>query len=87
LCANPLFFVGLNPKQGLKGTKKSRRRKLPNSPWEPSGRSYYAKDEALEKDKILFSLVDKLKSNEAKLNAQSRAHQAKVEDLRKNLPK
>jgi chromosome segregation ATPase len=33
----------------------------------------------------LFSLVDKLKSNEAKLNAQSRAHQAEVEDLRKKL--
>jgi hypothetical protein len=29
------------------------------------------RNEALEKDKILFSLVDKLKSNEAKLNAQS----------------
>jgi chromosome segregation ATPase len=39
----------------------------------------------LEKDKILFSLVDKLKSNEAKLNAQSEAHQAKVKDLRKKL--
>jgi predicted RNase H-like nuclease (RuvC/YqgF family) len=39
----------------------------------------------LEKDKILFSLVDKLKSNEAKLNAQSEAHQAEIEDLRKKL--
>jgi predicted nuclease with TOPRIM domain len=39
----------------------------------------------LEKDKIQFSLVDKLKSNEAKLNAQSEAHQAEVEDLRKKL--
>jgi hypothetical protein len=33
----------------------------------------------------LFSLVDRLKSNEAKLNAQSEAHKAKVEDLRKKL--
>jgi seryl-tRNA synthetase len=37
----------------------------------------------LKKDKILLSLVDKLKSNEAKLNAQSETHQAEVEDLQK----
>jgi predicted RNase H-like nuclease (RuvC/YqgF family) len=43
------------------------------------------RNEELEKDKILFSLVDKLKSNEAKLNAQSKAHQAEVEDLQKKL--
>jgi hypothetical protein len=40
------------------------------------------RNEALEKDKILLSLVDRLKSNEAKLNAQSEAHKAEVEDLR-----
>jgi hypothetical protein len=43
------------------------------------------RNEALEKDKILLSLVDRLKSNEAKLNAQSEAHKAKVEDLQKKL--
>jgi seryl-tRNA synthetase len=32
-------------------------------------------------------LVDRLKSNEAKLNAQSKAHKAEVEDLRKKLAK
>jgi hypothetical protein len=37
------FFVGLNSKQGFKGTKESGRRKLPNSPHEPSVRSYYTK--------------------------------------------
>jgi seryl-tRNA synthetase len=31
--------------------------------------------------------VDRLKSNEAKLNAQSKAHKAEVEDLRKKLAK
>jgi hypothetical protein len=41
----------------------------------------------VEKDKILLSLVDKVKKDEAKFNAQSEAHKAKVEDLRKNLPK
>ena len=43
------------------------------------------RNESLEKDKILLSLVDRLKSNEAKLNAQSEAHKAEVEDLRKKL--
>jgi hypothetical protein len=43
------------------------------------------RNEVIEKDKILLSLVDRLKSNEAKLNAQSEAHKAKVEDLRKKL--
>ena len=45
------------------------------------------RNEALEKDKILLSLVDRLKSNEAKLDAQSEAHKAEVEDLRKKLAK
>jgi hypothetical protein len=32
------------------------------------------RNEALEKDKILLSLVDKVKEDEAKFNAQSEAH-------------
>jgi predicted nuclease with TOPRIM domain len=43
------------------------------------------RNKALEKDKILLSLVDRLKSNKAKLNAQFEAHKAKVEDLKKKL--
>jgi phage shock protein A len=43
------------------------------------------RNEALEKDKILLSLVDRLKTNEAKLNAQVEAHKAEVEDLQKKL--
>jgi GTPase involved in cell partitioning and DNA repair len=39
----------------------------------------------LEKDKILLSLVDTVKKDEAKFNAQSEAHKAEVEDLRKKL--
>jgi chromosome segregation ATPase len=38
-----------------------------------------------EKDRILLSLVDRLKSSEEKLNAQSEAHKAEVEDLKKKL--
>jgi hypothetical protein len=43
------------------------------------------RNEALEKDKILISLVSKVKEDEAKYNAQAEAHKAKVEDLRKKL--
>jgi hypothetical protein len=43
------------------------------------------RNEALEKDKNLLSLVDRLKSSEAKLNAQSKAHKAEVENLKKKL--
>ena len=43
------------------------------------------RNEALEKDKILLSLVDRLKSSKAKFNAQSEAHKAKVENLKKKL--
>jgi hypothetical protein len=45
------------------------------------------RNEALEKDKILLSLVDRLKSSEAKLNAQSEAHKVEVEGLKKKLAK
>jgi hypothetical protein len=43
------------------------------------------RNEALEKDRILFSLVDRLKTSEATLSAQAEAHKTKVEDLKKKL--
>jgi predicted RNase H-like nuclease (RuvC/YqgF family) len=43
------------------------------------------RNEALEKDKILLSLVDKLKSNEAKLVSQAEAHKAKVQELKRKV--
>jgi hypothetical protein len=42
-------------------------------------------NEGLEKDKILISLVNKMKEDEAKYNAQAEAQKAEVEDLRKQL--
>jgi chromosome segregation ATPase len=56
---------------------------LPVGSWKSSIGGYYTK----EKDKILLSLVDRLKSSEAKLNAQTEAHKAEVEDLKKKLAK
>jgi hypothetical protein len=43
------------------------------------------RNEALEKDKILLSLVDRVKKDKAKFNAQSEAHKAEVEGLQKKL--
>jgi hypothetical protein len=45
------------------------------------------RNEATEKDKILLSLVDRVKVSEANLAAQSEAHKAKVENLKKKLAK
>ena len=43
------------------------------------------RNEGLEKDKILISLVSKIKEDEAKYNAQAEAQKAEIEDLRKQL--
>jgi hypothetical protein len=43
------------------------------------------RNEALAKDKILLSLVERLKSNEAKLSAQAEAHKVKVQGLDKKV--
>jgi hypothetical protein len=43
------------------------------------------RNEAIEKDKILLSLVDKVKQDEGKFNAQSEAQKAEVDDLRRKL--
>jgi hypothetical protein len=43
------------------------------------------RNEALEKDKILLSLVDRLKVNESRLDAQTEAHKVEIENLKKQL--
>jgi hypothetical protein len=43
------------------------------------------RNEAIEKDKIPFSLVAKLKASEVKLSAQTEAHKVEVEGLKKKL--
>jgi predicted RNase H-like nuclease (RuvC/YqgF family) len=43
------------------------------------------RNEALEKDKILLSLVEKLKSNEARLSAQAEAHEADIQELKRKV--
>jgi hypothetical protein len=43
------------------------------------------RNEALAKDKILLSLVEKLKSSEAKLSAQAEAHKAEMQEIEKKV--
>jgi hypothetical protein len=43
------------------------------------------RNEALAKDKILLSLVEKLKSSEVKLSAQAEAHKAEMQELEKKV--
>jgi hypothetical protein len=45
------------------------------------------RNEGLEKDKILISLVNKVKENEANFKAQTEAQKTKIEDLRRQLAK
>jgi hypothetical protein len=43
------------------------------------------RNQALTKDKILLSLVERLKSSEAKLSTQAEVHKAVVQELEKKL--
>jgi hypothetical protein len=43
------------------------------------------RNKALEKDKILLSLIERLKSNEAKLSTQAELHRSEVQELEKKL--
>jgi hypothetical protein len=43
------------------------------------------RNEALAKDKILLSLVERVKSREPKLSAQAEVHKAEVQELEKKL--
>ena len=45
------------------------------------------RNEGLEKDKILISLVSKMKEDKAKYNAQAEAHKARLKTFGNNWPK
>jgi phage shock protein A len=59
---------------------------LPNSAWNLRSEVITTlRNEALEKDKILLSLVEKLKSSAARLIAQVETHEAEVQELKKKV--
>jgi hypothetical protein len=43
------------------------------------------RNEALEMDKILLSLVERLKSSKARLSAQTETHEAEMQELKKKV--
>jgi hypothetical protein len=52
------------------------------SPEQPSFEVIELRNEGLEKDKILISLVNKMKEDEASSKAQAEAQKSEIEDLR-----
>jgi DNA repair exonuclease SbcCD ATPase subunit len=84
MCSS-FVFVGVNSKQCFKGPKKAKDESYQLALGNLRSKIFTLRNEALEKDKILLTLVDRLKAREAKLNAQAEAHKAEVENLKKKL--
>jgi hypothetical protein len=84
-CADPFFLQGLILSNALRAQKNVEDESCQIALGNLRSEVIKLRNEALEKDKILLSLVDKVKKDEAKFNAQSEAHKAEVEDLRKKL--
>jgi hypothetical protein len=84
-CINPIFLQGLILSNALRAQKTAKDESCVIALDNLQSEVIKLRNEAVEKDKILLSLVDKVKEGEAKFNAQSEAHKAEVEDLRKKL--
>jgi hypothetical protein len=85
--ADPIFLQGLILSNALRAQKNAEDESCVIALSNLRSEVIKLRNEALEKDKILLSLVDKVKEGEAKFNTQSEAHKAEVEDLRKKLVK
>jgi hypothetical protein len=84
---DPIFLQGLILSNALRGQKNAEDESCVIALNNLQSKVIKLRNEALEKDKILLSLVDKVKGGEVKFNAQSEAHKVEVEDLRKKLAK
>jgi hypothetical protein len=80
-----LFWQGLILSKALKAQKDAEDESCQIALGNLRSKVITLRNEALAKDKILLSLVDKLKSNETKLFAQAEAHKAKVQELEKKV--
>jgi phage host-nuclease inhibitor protein Gam len=83
--ADPIFLQGLILSNALRAQKNAEDESCVIALGNLQSEVIKLRNEVLEKDKILLSLVDKVKEGEAKFNAQSEAHKAEVEDLWKKL--
>jgi hypothetical protein len=84
-CADPMFLQGLILSSALRVQKNAKDESYVIALGNLRSEVIKLRNEALEKDKILLSLVDKVKEGEVKFNAQFEAHKAEVVDLRKKL--
>jgi hypothetical protein len=80
---DPIFLQGLILSNALRAQKNAEDESCVIALGNLRSEVIKLRNEALEKDKILLSLVDKVKKDKEKFNAQSEAHKAEVEDLRK----
>jgi hypothetical protein len=84
--ANPFFFLqGLILSNALRAQKNTEGESCTIALGNLRSEVIELRNEALEKDKILISLVSNVKEDEAKYNTQAKAHKAEVEDLHKKL--
>jgi hypothetical protein len=75
-CAHPIFLQGLILSNALRAQKNVEDESCVIALGNLRPEVIKLRNEALEKDKILLSLVDKVKKDEAKFNAQFEAHKA-----------
>ena len=83
--ADPIFLQGLILSNALRAQKNAEDESCVIALGNLQSEVIKLRNEALEKDKILLSLVDKVKEDEAKFNTQSEIYKAEIEDLRKKL--
>jgi hypothetical protein len=84
-CVDPLFLQGLILSNALREQKNVEDESCQIALGNLRSEVIKLRNEATEKDKILLSLVDKVKASEAYLAAQSETHRAKIENLKKKL--
>jgi hypothetical protein len=83
--ADPIFLHGLILSNALRAQKNAEDESCVIALGNLWSEVIKLRNEAVEKDKNLLSLVNKVKKDKAKFNTQSEAHKAEVEDLRKKL--
>jgi hypothetical protein len=82
---SPFFLQGLILSNALRAQKNAKDESCQIALGNLRSEVIKLRNEVLEKDKIMLSLVDRVKKNKAKFNAQSKAHKAEVENLQKKL--
>jgi hypothetical protein len=84
-CADPIFLQGLILNNALRAQKNVEDESCVIALGNLRLEVIKLRNEAVEKDKILLSLVDRVKKDEAKFNTQFEAYKAEIEDIRKKL--